>query len=161
MDNIVKKFGLDIFKLLTQLNSPMSGDIYKSLTREEQNSFSALVVMRWLSGTDNEAQILALNDFANKAIFPLGKHPHLLMQLLQACSPKTNGRSTWIGIKGGSKKTQIRNQVVMEFFDFSINEVRAMTVFPTDEEIIGMAEEIGFQDDEMKKLKKEIKDASQ
>ena len=152
---------LDIFGLLRKINSPSSTDIYPSLSDHEKKGFFPLVVMRWLSGTNNEAQILALNDFANKAIFPLGKHPHLLMQLLQACSPKTGGHSTWLGIKGGSKKTQLRNQVVMEFFDLSINEIRAMTVFPTNEEIIGMAEEIGFQDDEMKKLKKEIKDVSQ
>jgi len=153
-------FKMDIFGLVTKINNPSSGDVYASLSDLEKKGFFPLVVMRWLSGTNNEAQILALNDFANKAIFPLGKHPHLLMLLLQACSPGTGGRPTWLGIKGGSKKTQLRNQVLMEFFDISINEVRAMTVFPTDAEIIGMAEEIGFQDDEMKKLKKEIKDAS-
>lgn len=152
---------LDIFGLLRKIKSPSSGDVYASLSDLEKKGFFPLVVMRWLSGTDNEAQILALNDFANKAIFPLGKHPHLLMLLLQACSPKTNGRSSWLGIKSGGKKTQLRDQVVMEFFDFTINDVRAMTVFPSDIEIIGMAEEIGFQDDEIKKLKKEIKDATQ
>lgn len=151
-------FKLDIFKLLSQIASPSSGDIYAKLSDDEKKGFAPLVVMRWMSGTKDERQIIALNTFANKFTFPLAKHPHLQMLVLQACSSKTNGRGSWIGIKGGTKTT-LRNEVLSEYFDYSINEIRAMTVFPTDEEIVMMAEELGWQKDEIAKLKKEQKDA--
>lgn len=152
------KFSLDIFGLLAKINSPNSGDIYSNLSDDEKKGFAPLVVMRWLSGTKDQRQIIALNTFANKFIFPLAKHPHLQMQLLQACSSKTNGRGSWLGIKGGTK-TNLRNEVLADYFDYSINEIRAMTVFPTDEEIVMMAEELGWQRDEITKLKKKLKDA--
>lgn len=149
-------FKLDIFRLLGMIGSPNSGDIYKGLTNDEKKGFAPLVVMRWMSGTSDERQIMALNTFANRFIFPLAKHPHILMHLLQACSSKAGGRSQWLGIKGGTKKTQLRNDVIMEYFDYSVNELRALTVFPSNDEIISMAEELGWQKEEMVKLKKEM-----
>lgn len=149
-------FKLDIFKLLGMIGSKNSGDIYKGLSDDEKKGFAPLVAMRWMSGTSDQRQIMALNTFANRFIFPLGKHPHLLMQLLQACSSKNGGRAQWLGIKGGSKKTQLRNEVIMEYFDYSTNELRALTVFPTNDEIVQMAEELGWQKEEVAKLKKEM-----
>ena len=143
---------------MRRINDPNSKDIYSALSEEQRKAVSPLVVMRWLSGTKDQRQIIALNTFANKFTFPLAKHPHLQMLVLQACSSKTNGRGSWIGIKGGTKTT-LRNEVLSEYFDYSINEIRAMTVFPTDDEIILMAEELGWQRDEIAKLKKEQKDA--
>ena len=158
LKSLMKKFALDIFDLLRRINDPNSKDIYLTLSEEQQKAISPLVVMRWLSGTKDQRQIIALNTFANKFIFPLAKHPHLQMQLLQACSSKTNGRGSWLGIKGGVK-TNLRNEVLADYFDYSINEIRALTVFPSDEEIVMMAEELGWQKDEIAKLKKEQKDA--
>lgn len=151
-------FKLDIFGLLAKIGNPNSGDIYANLSDDEKKGFAPLVVMRWMSGTKDQRQIIALNTFANKFIFPLAKHPHLQMLLLQACSSKTNGRGSWLGIKSAAK-TNLRNQVLADYLDYSANEIRAMTVFPTDEEIVMMAEELGWQRDEITKLKKEQKDA--
>lgn len=149
-------FKLDIFGLLKKINSPNSGDIYKGLTDEEKKGFAPVVVMRWLSGTSDKRQIMMINTFANRFILSLSKHPHLMMQVFQACSSKVGGRAQWLGIKGGAKKTQLQNQVIMEYFDYSPNEIRAMIVRPTQDEIIEMAEELGWQKDEVTKLKKEI-----
>lgn len=151
-------FKLDIFKLLGQINSASSGDIYVKLTDEEKKGFTPLVTMRWLSGTSDQSQIIALNTFANRFTFPLAKHPHLQMLLLQVCCSKRGGRNNWYGIKGGSKKTQMRNQVMMEYYEWSANEMRDCTVFPSDDEIVEMAEDLGWQKDEVAKLKKELKD---
>jgi hypothetical protein len=151
-------FKLDIFKLLGMINDPNSGDIYSKLTEDEKKGFAPLVVMRWLSGTKDRAQIVALSNFANRYIFSLGKHPHLLMRLLQACSSKTGGRNYWLATKNGTKSA-LRNQVLMDYFEYTASEVRAMLVFPSEEQIVQMAEELGWQKDEITKLKKELKDA--
>ena len=149
-------FKLDIFQLLSKIHSPNSGDIYAGLTSEEKKGFAPLVVMRWMSGTSDQRQIMALNTFANRYVFALGKHPHLLMLVLQACSSKTGGRNYWLAEKGGSKKTQLRDQVIMEYFDYSPNELRALIVQPSDQEVLAMAEELGWQKEDVAKLKKEF-----
>jgi hypothetical protein len=149
-------FKLDIFGLLSKINDPKTGDIYSTLTDDEKKGFAPLVVMRWLSGVSDQRQIVALNIFANRFIFPLAKHPHLLMRLLQVCSSKTYGRCSWIAIKGGTKKNNLRKQVIMDYFGYSINEFRSLMFFPTDVDVLQMAEELGWQNDELSQLKKEI-----
>jgi|SRR5579859_886848 len=152
-------FKLDIFELLGKLNSPHSGDIYSKLTEEEKKGFAPLVVMRWLSGTSDKRQIMMLNEFVNPYIFALGKHPHLLMQLLQVASSKTGGRNNWLGIKSKKKNVEAL-KVVGEYFEMSEREARTLNPFPSDQEIFEMAEELGWQKDELTKLKKELKDAN-
>lgn len=148
-------FKLDIFDLLSTLNNPKAGDIYSKLSDDEKKGFAPLVVMRWMSGTSDERQIMMLNEFANPSIFTLGKHPHLLMRVLQACSSKTPKRYQWLGVKG-KKKNPETLAVVQEYYGISAREVRLMNPLPPEAEVIQMAEELGWQKDEMTKLKKEF-----
>src|SRR5271154_2235756 len=150
-------FKLDIFDLLGKLNSPHSGDIYSKLSEEERKGFSPLTTMRWLSGTSDKRQIMMLNEFVNPYIFALGKHPHLLMMLLQVASSKTGGRNNWLAIKSNKKNVESM-KVVSDYFEMSEREVKTLNPFPPEKEIIQMAEELGWQKEEMTKLKKEFKE---
>ena len=154
---MAKKFTLDIFDLLGRLNSSKSGDIYAGLSDEERKGFAPLVVMRWMSGTSDERQIMLLNEFVNPSVFALGKHPHLLMQLLQVASSKTNKRYSWLGIKSKKKNVEAM-RIVGEYFNMSQREVRLLNPFPDANEIMKMAEELGIQKDDLKKLEKELKE---
>jgi hypothetical protein len=154
---MTKKFALDIFSLLGKIDNPKSKDIYSDLSDVEKRSFAPLIVMRWLSGTSDERQIILLNEFVNKYVFTLGKHPHLLMQLMQVASSKTSKRYQWIGVKSNKKNNNSR-KVVQEYFDMSAREVNLMNPFPNEAEIMQMAEELGWQKDEMTALKKEFKE---
>lgn len=151
-------FKLDIFGLLGDLNNPKAGDIYSKLTDEEKKGFAPLVVMRWMSGTSDERQIMLLNEFVNPRVFPLAKHPHLLMRLLQASSSKTNKRYNWLGVKSKKKNVEAI-RAVQEYFDMSDREVKLLNPFPPEEEVLAMAESLGWQKDEMAKLKKEYKES--
>lgn len=152
-------YKLDIFDLLGKINSSKSGDIYGHLSDEEKKGFAPLVVMRWLSGTSDERQIILLNEFVNPFVFTLGKHPHLLMQLMQVASSKTSKRYQWLGIKSKKKNVEAL-KVVQEYYGMSAREVRLMNPFPPEEEILAMADELGYQKDELAKLKKEFKNDS-
>ncbi len=150
-------YKLDIFELLNKLNSSKSGDIYASLSEDERKGFAPLIVMRWLSGTSDERQIMLLNEFANPVIFPLSKHPHLLMLVLQAANSKTGKRYQWLGIK--SKKKNVETlKVVAEFYGMSMREVRLLNPLPSESEVIEMAENLGYQKDEISKIKKEFRE---
>ncbi len=150
-----RTFKLDIFGLLGSIDNPRSGDIYSSLSDEEKKGFAPLVVMRWMSGTSDERQIMLLNEFVNPYVFPLGKHPHLLMQSLQVASSKKSKRYGWLGVKGGKKST-LANKVIAEYFDYSQREVNLLNPRPNTSDIMKMAEELGWQKDEITKLKKEM-----
>jgi hypothetical protein len=149
-------YKLDIFDLLGKINSVKSGDIYSKLSDDEKKGFAPLIVMRWLSGTSDERQIILLNEFVNKYVFTLGKHPHLLMQLMQVASSKTSKRYQWIGVKSNKKNNNSR-KVVQEYFEMSAREVNLMNPFPCEAEIMQMADELGWQADEIKLLKQEYK----
>lgn len=152
-----KEYKLDIFDLLNKLNSKSAGDIYSKLSDEEKKGFAPLIVMAWMSGTSDERQIILLNEFVNSYVFTLAKHPHLLMQLLQVASSKTPKRYQWMSVKNKAKKAQTL-KVIQEYFDMSERESKLMSPQPTPEELISMAEELGWQSDEMNVLKKELKD---
>lgn len=147
-------FKLDIFDLLGKLNDPKAGDIYSKLNDEEKKGFAPLVVMRWASGTSDARQIMLLNEFVNPNVFTLGKHPHLLMMLLQVANSKTNKRYSWLGIKSKKKNSEAL-RVVQEFYDMSEREAKLLNPLPTNEELVEMAERLGWDKDEIAKLKKE------
>lgn len=147
-------FKLDIFDLLGKLNDPKTGDIYSKLNDEEKKGFAPLVVMRWASGTSDARQIMLLNEFVNPNVFTLGKHPHLLMMLLQVANSKTNKRYSWLGIKSKKKNSEAL-RVVQEFYDMSEREAKLLNPLPTNEELVEMAERLGWDKDEIAKLKKE------
>ena len=149
-------YKLDIFGLLGSLNNPKFKDIYAGLSDDEKKGFAPLVVMRWMTGTSDEQQIMSVNEFVKPTVFTLGKHPHLLMLLLQVCNTKTNKRYQWLGIKSKKKNVEAM-RVVSEYYEMSSREVKLLSPFPNEEEIYQMAEELGFQKDELTKLKKEFK----
>jgi hypothetical protein len=150
-----RTFKLDIFQLLGSIDNPRSGDVYDNLSDDEKKGFAPLVVMRWMTGTSDERQVMLLNEFVNPYVFPLGKHPQLLMQSLQVASSKKSKRYGWLGVKGGKKST-LANAVIAEYFDYSTREVALLNPRPSSQEILQMAEELGWQKDEGAKLKKEL-----
>jgi hypothetical protein len=152
-------FKLDIFDLLGKLNDPRAGDIYERLSDEEKKGFAPVVTLRWMSGTSDERQIMLLNEFVNPYIFSLGKHPHLLMKLLQVASSKTPKRYNWLAVKS-KKKNVLAQRAVEEYFDITPRDVKMMNPFPPEAEVIQMAELLGWEKEDVNKLKKEYKDAA-
>ena len=152
-------FKLDLFKILDSLGG--KDDAYAKLSDDEKKGFAPIVIQRWLSGTKDERQVVALNTFANKHVFALGKHPHLLARLFQACNSKVPRRYYWLGVKG-RKKHALVDQVLKEYFGWSSNELHKQGPLLhrlREDEIIAAAEELGWQKEELAKLKKELKDA--
>jgi hypothetical protein len=148
-------YKLDIFGLLSNIDSPRSGDIYDKLTEDERKGFAPLVVMRWMSGTSDERQIMMLNEFVNPSVFTLSDHPHLLMQLLQVASSKKPKRYAWLGVKSNKKSVECV-EVIKQYFGISEREAKTYSL-PPQEEILQMAEELGWDKDRIAKLKKEFK----
>lgn len=145
-------YKLDIFDLLTRLDSNRT-DIFCQLTDEEKKAFAPLVVMRWMTGTSDEYQIIKLSEFVNPYVFSLGDHKHLLMRLLQCASSGRRKQYRWIALKG-SKKDSKRVKVISDYFQISTREAKDYIV--SSQEIISYAEDLGWQKSEISDLKKEL-----
>lgn len=151
-----KTFKLDIFNLMSRLDSGEK-DIWNTLTDDEKKGFSALIIMRWMSGCTDFRQIMYLNTFVNETLFTLSKHPELLMQLLSVSSSKTPKRYQWIGVKGNKKnKNELKVQVISEYYGYTNREARHALPLLTNEDILEYAGELGYQKEQIQMLKKEL-----
>jgi hypothetical protein len=144
---------LDLFGFLSQL-SRRDLSSYDKLSDEAKKVVAPFVLMRWMSGTSDAAQIVRLNAVVNKYAFSLGQEKALLCKLLAAAATGSTNRYSWL--KGpGSKATRLRLEAVKSYYGVSAREAQAYSTVG-DDDILKMAEELGWSDDEMKKLKKEL-----
>ncbi len=144
----------DLFAFLGLLNK-RNLDAYNELSLDAKKAAHPLVVMRWLSGTSDEAQIIRLNTFANKYVFSLGNEKQLLFKLLAAsCTGKTN-RSTWL--KGpSSPSTRLALDAIKIKYECSTREAVQYLKLLDAVEVIQFAEEAGWEKEALKKLTIEL-----
>ncbi len=144
----------DLFNFLGKLNR-RDLQAYDNLTLEGKKAASPLVIMRWLSGTSDQAQIVRLNTFANRYIFSLGKEPTLLFKLLAASCTGNTRRVAWIkGPGGGSRR--LAAQAVMDRYEISSREVQDYLSVLSAADIVECAEAAGWEKDQLKKLTTEL-----
>ena len=148
---------VEIFKLLGSLSKKNTG-FYDALSDEEKRTVAPLIVQRWLSGTDSARQIYFLNELVNPFVFSLHRHPDLLIKLMTVCTPGRFQKHNWK--KALTKKktnTPLAVRVIRETFGY--NTLDAIEALPllTNPDILAYAEDLGFQPDEIRKLKAELK----
>jgi hypothetical protein len=142
----------DLFAFLGTL-SKRSLDAYDKLSPEGQKAVAPFVLQRWMTGTQDAAQIVRINTFVNPYAFSLGQDKALLCKLLAAAATGKTGRYSWV--KGpGSKSEKLRLEVVKQFYSVSAREATSYNI-DTDS-IMEMAAELGWDEDELKKLKAEV-----
>lgn len=142
----------DLFAFLGKL-SKRDMSAYSKLSPEGQKACAPFVLMRWMTGNTDAAQIVRINTFVNPYAFSLGGDKELLCKLLAAAATGTTGRNTWI--KGpGSKSEKLRLEVIKQFYDISSRE--AVDYQIDNQSVLEMAEQLGWDDEQCKKLKKEM-----
>lgn len=144
----------DLFALLGQLNR-RDRKAFDKLTEEGQKAAHPLVIMRWLAGTSNQAQIVRLNAFVNRYVFSLAKDKELLFKLLAASCTGDVARTNWI--KGpGSKSEKLKLQAIMAKYECSSREADGYARFLDADDIVQCAEDAGWDKDQLKKLSTEL-----
>lgn len=152
---MAKEYALDIFKLLGEINKG-NFNHYDSLTDEAKKEFSPLVVMKWMSSVDDPRQIVFLNELVNPLAFSLNKHPSLMYKLLVCSASKVQHRYKWVNNKKRSKKSKSLD-VVKQYYLYSTRRAEEVLDMFSGSDIIEMAEELGYQKEEITKLKAEFK----
>lgn len=149
----------DLFQGLSDL-SKRDLRWYQNLSEEDQKSASPFVIARWMTGTSDQAQLVRLNTFVNPYMFSLGTEKGLLFSLLAAAATGKSKRYNWIKAPGAKTATKLRLEVIKQHYDISTREALGYVDLIEAEDIMAMAEECGWDKEELAKLKKEVGDGS-
>ena len=146
---------LDIFKVLEQSDTKQI-DMYSNLSDKEQKSYAPLVVQRWLSGTYDKRQIMLINELLNPYVFALQHHKDLLWKLTTICTSGSKKRYSWNKTLVDSHSETESIKCIKQYFNY--NTRHAKQVYNTIDKllIIDMAEELGYTDSDINKIKKEL-----
>lgn len=148
---------LDIFKVLDATNAK-DADFYATLSEEERKEFQPFLVTRWMSGTSSPTQVYLINEFVNPYAFSLQRHKQLLWQLLTVCNTGKKQRYVWNKLPGKGE-TGRTNAVkcVMQYFGYSTaHAVDALAILRRSQ-VLEMAEQLGWQPEEIAKIRRELK----
>lgn len=145
---------LDLFGFLGQLNK-RDQQAYAKLSPDAKKAAHPLVIMRWLSGTSDPAQIIRLNMVANRYVFSLGTEKELLFKLLAAaCTGRVN-RTTWL--KGpGSSSTRLAIEAIKAKYECSTREAEEHLPLLSAQDVVLYAEDAGWDKELLKKLATEL-----
>lgn len=147
------------FDLFVGLSALSKGDKewFKNLTPEGQNAAAPFVMARWMTGTSDQAQIIRINTVVNPYLFSGSADKSALFKLMASAATGKNSRYNWI--KGpGNKAKKFSIECIKAYYDCSTRE--AVTYKVQAEDLIEMAEELGWDSDTIKKLKKELDDGT-
>lgn len=151
---------LDIFRVLNAANDKKR-EFWDELTEDERKAMQPLLIMRWMSGTQNPLQIILLNEFVNPYVFSLYKEKQLLWNLLVASNVGKKQRYVWNkqpGKSDPSRPTCVK--VLQQYYHYSTKEAVQALQLLTRDDVLELAEELGYQQEDISKIKKEIKGSS-
>lgn len=155
MQKPATKHKTDIFEVLGNLNKK-NEDYYANLPEDQQKSLQPLLLQRWMSGTLDARQVFLLNEVANPYVFSLYKHKDLLWKLLTVCAPGKFAKYQWMSQKGaGAVSRPITTAVVMEYYKYSTKHAKDAVQLLSVEQVIELAQHLGYQPEEIAKIKKE------
>ena len=146
---------LDIFEVMKAVDTRDIG-YYDALPDDLKTAVASVVLMRWLSaGTEQSVHLM--NFVLNPVVFPLYKHPGLLYKLMVACSDGKSKRHNWIKKKTKDKSAPVSDQAISEYYECSRREAGRYRKLLAKEDILEMAEDMGYDSDRIKKIKAELK----
>ena len=151
---MAKERALDLFALLGQLDTK-DYDAWDNLTEEQRKEFSPYMALRWLMGTRDHRQLVFLNELVNPLVFPLGQHKELMMKLLTVCTDGQRKRYSWRNFKS-SKKPGKALELIMTHYNYGEREAKDALKLLTPADVMELAEQYGWQKEELTALKKEI-----
>lgn len=144
----------DLFQGLASLGRKDLG-WFSSLTPEGQKAAAPFVLMRWMAGTSDRQQILRLNTAANMYMFAGSADKSALLKLLAVSATGKNIRYSWLKGPGAKSKNSVI-EVIKQYYDCSTREAQTYNV--KSEDLIQMGEELGWDREQLAKLKKELDD---
>jgi hypothetical protein len=139
---------LDIFEVLNNINKK-NYHYYDNLSDRMKSMFSPYLVYQWMTSTNDPLQLMLLDRLVSRKLFVLNNHKDLLYKLL--CITVGNSqRYSWIYKKSGNNE---KINVIAKYLGCSKREAKLHSDFFSSNDIKDMLYDMGYQDDEIKKLK--------
>ena len=158
-------YKLDMYnKLLPELDK-RNFLLWQQLSEDERKGFSDIVTLRNLSTIDGGRQdiqeyyLCISNSLVNRYLWhdKIRKNPELVMQLMSVCGLGEVQRHKWIPGTKNKKKTGLVEKLSQLKPESKLDELELWLEINTAEDIIEYFESAGFQEEEIKELKKEVK----
>lgn len=155
---------LDIFKnLLTEIDK---GNInyYEKLSDDEKKEFSPLIIMRYLSSSENNNnispyQIKVINEFVNKHFFSISSHHELIYKLMSGISLGKKIFHPWIPMSKKFKhKEKLCKLIILSYPDANDDEIDLILSQLDIENLKDMCVDSGMDDTEIKEIIKLFKE---
>lgn len=148
---------LAIFDILNAVNNK-NANYFDKLTDDEIKTIQPFVLMRWLTGTDDEAQIIMLNEFVNPYAFSLTEHKELVWKLLTIANSGNRQRYSWTKLDGKKNPNKpISMSLVQRKYGYNESDASDALQLLSSDQIMNIAWDFAIPTDEMTKLKKELK----
>lgn len=154
----MKNYETNIFDVLSALDRK-DLKFFDSLDEKQLKDISPYMLMKWLSGTNDLAQIYILNETINNYAFSLQKHKELLIDILSICTSDKTKRYKWNKTKK-SEKFESTLSVIKDYFGYSSKEAKDALNLLDDKAILAYSEMLGRQEEDLVKIKKELKQRS-
>ena len=133
-----------------------------NMSEADRKALGAYMPMRWMAGSDNPRQVVFINALVNQFIWNLpqnkdGKsNDDIIRAMLMICG---SGQSGWRKRKFRKLKGESSAKIsaIKAFFEYTTKEAVEAAGLLTDEQVIDIAEQLGYGKEEMKKLRDELK----
>lgn len=153
-----KNNNTNIFKLLDALNNKKKFEYYQQLTEQEKKQIVPHLLVKWMVSSNDEFQILALNEFVNPYAFSLYEHQELLWKAITSCGTGQFERYNWF--KRPSNKRTKRSETITaikQYYEVDNRESDRLYHKMTLNQVIEVAEMVGCTDEQIKQIVKENK----
>lgn len=156
---------LDIFKTLSAIDK-RDYNFYANLSDEEKKGFAPIVVSRWLSAVEgnedvNAFYLMMVNENVNKNFWDstISKHPELQYKMMAACGIGKSVKHKWIkGYGRKSAKSKFMELLSSFYPSASVKELEYLISINSIEQLTQLVNDAGLQDEDIKKMVKEIKE---
>lgn len=124
----------DLFTFFKKANAGDFGYV-DSLTDDEVKAISPFVLLGWGNGasSNNEIHTVMTDSIMNAKVFPLSKHPRLLLKLFIAANSGI-GNDRYKYVKSGSSKGSKEVNAVAEYYNCSLREAKDYTRILTSDD---------------------------
>jgi hypothetical protein len=144
----------DLFGFLAKL-SVSDFKYVDALPEADKKTFAPVVIMRWLSGTTDKKQIRYLNHFVNPMVFNMYQHPDMAFRLMMASCTGAARKYSWIKRNKKTEKSTLSVEVIKAYYQCSAREAQQYLSVLSKDDLMEMAEALGYEKELLKKLKKE------
>lgn len=146
---------LDLFEVLAKIDE-QDIEYFNNLSAEQKKSIEPYMLMLWLSGTKSKVQLQLINLTLNTTVFQFSNHKDLLYKLAIASSDGKKKKYKWYKRKNVQKhSTSVA--ILRKYYTCSSKTAREYISLLSCDDIVELAEEMGEQDDVIKKVKNEFK----